>query len=252
MEKDHRHEIIENFSQYHIGLDDVFTFKCRSCGKCCKNREDILLNSRDLYNIATALKITHKQVIDKYCETYIGRDSRIPIVRLKPRGTNKACPLLVGDRCSVHLINPSLKPIVCALYPLGRVMASEAATKELASENGFDAGLCRPNEIQYILHPNRCGSLKRKQTVRSWLEGFGIPIEDDFFIKWNKTLFELIMVIQKIEEKPDVTPKTLEMLWGAIFSSLYIDYVTHEDFQQQFENNMSKLLRVFDSLEKVF
>jgi len=109
---DQRYEIIKNFEKYSIGLDDVFAFKCRSCGKCCRNREDIMLTSRDVYNIATALNLTHEQVIEKYCEVYIGRDSRIPIVRLMPKGVNNVCPLLAGNRCSVH----SLKPAVCAIY----------------------------------------------------------------------------------------------------------------------------------------
>jgi len=34
MEKDQRHELIENLDKYRIGIDDLFTFKCRSCGKC--------------------------------------------------------------------------------------------------------------------------------------------------------------------------------------------------------------------------
>lgn len=64
--KNYRQELVENFEQYRIGLDDTFAFKCRECGKCCKEREDILLNSRDVYNIATALNLTHEQVIEKY------------------------------------------------------------------------------------------------------------------------------------------------------------------------------------------
>ena len=124
MEKNHRHELIENIDQYCIGIDDVFAFKCRGCGSCCRGREDILLNSRDLYNIATALDMTHKQVIETYCEVYIGGESRIPITRLKPKGPNRNCPLLKGDRCIVHVINPALKPTVCAAYVKPRIMQS--------------------------------------------------------------------------------------------------------------------------------
>ena len=241
MTKDYRHELIENLDQYRIGLDDVFTFKCRSCGKCCKNREDILLNARDVYNIATALGLAPKQVIETYCETYIGRDSRLPIVRLKPKGANKACPLLVGDRCSVHAVDPALKPTVCALFPIGRVVASEAAPE--------DMGFGTPNEIQYILTPAPCASAKKKQTVRTWLEMFGIPTEDEFFIKWNQVVFRLAIGIQSVEEKPDVTPRTLDMLWSGIFMALYADYDTQEEFYPQFEANVSKILKVFAGLE---
>jgi Fe-S-cluster containining protein len=223
-----------------------------------------MLNARDIYNIAMALNLTQKQVIEKYCETFIGRDSRIPIVRLKPKGVNRACPLLSGDRCSIHAIEPALKPTVCALFPLGRVMASEAATGDIGSDigsekglgidlsSGLNAELCRPNEIQYILTPAPCGSLKKKQTVRAWLEMFGIPIEDEFFIKWNKTVFELVMAIRKYDGKAGVTPKVLNMMWGGIYMALYIDYDTQKEFYPQFEVNASKILGLFAGLEGLF
>jgi len=241
MEKDHRYEIIENIDQYRIGIDDIFTFKCRECGKCCRNREDILLNSRDLYNIATALDMTHKQVIETYCEVYIGQDSRMPVIRLMPKGPNRRCPLLSGDRCLIHAKNPYLKPVVCALFPLGRVVASEHAPE--------DMGFGNPYEIQYIFNSATCGSKRKKQTVRSWLEEFGIPISDPFFIEWNKTAFKLITAIQQYEGKDFVTERAMDMMWSAIFQSLYIDYDTNQDFSPQFQTNISKLLSVFEGLE---
>jgi len=244
MKKDHRHELIENLDKYRIGIDDVFAFKCRECGKCCRGREDILLNPRDVYNIATALEMTHKQVIETYCEVYIGQDSRIPIARLKPKGPNRNCPLLQGDRCIIHAKNPAHKPTVCALFPLGRVVASEHAPENMELGN--------PYEVQYILNHASCGSLKRKQTVRAWLENYNIPTDDHFFLKWNEALFKIVTTIQQYDGKEGVTKRVMDMLWSAIFQSLYTDYDTHQEFHQQFENNISKLLRVFDGLGKAF
>jgi len=240
MEKDQRHEIVENFAQYRIGIDDVFAFKCRECGKCCRNREDTLLNSRDVYNIATALKLTHEQVIENYCEVYIGSESRIPVVRLLPKGQNRRCPLLNGDKCSVH----SLKPVVCAAFPIGRVVASESAPKDMELGNPF--------EIQYIFNGATCGSAKRKQTVRSWLEMFDIPINDQFFLKWNETLFKLVAAVKQHEGKGYATEKAMDMMWSGIFSALYVDYDTGHKFYPQFENNVEKILRIFSELEKLY
>ena len=45
-------EIVENFDHLKIGLDDPFKFHCTMCGKCCINREDILLTPRDIYNMS--------------------------------------------------------------------------------------------------------------------------------------------------------------------------------------------------------
>jgi len=239
MEKDHRQEIIENFNKNLIGLDDVFAFKCRECGKCCKQREDILLNSRDVYNIATALGMTHEQVIETHCEVYIGRDSRIPIVRLRPKGANRTCPLLVNNRCSVHL----LKPTVCALFPLGRGMVSEYASE--------DMGVGIPGEIQYILNSTDCGSLKRKQTVRSWLEQFDISIEDSFFIKWNETMLTLVTAIHRFDGKNGVSNKLMSILWDEIFAALYIDYNPQKKFYPQFEGNVGKIIGIFTELMRL-
>ena len=79
---------IELFKQSQLGLDDTFKFHCTMCGRCCINREDILLPPRDLYAMAKELNFTSKEFFDKYCEVFIGSDTRIPVVRLKPVGSD--------------------------------------------------------------------------------------------------------------------------------------------------------------------
>lgn len=68
---------IELFKQSQLGLDDTFKFHCTMCGRCCINREDILLPPRDLYAMAKELNFTSKEFFDKYCEVFIGSDTRI-------------------------------------------------------------------------------------------------------------------------------------------------------------------------------
>lgn len=43
-------EIVDNFDSMKIGVDEPFRFHCTMCGKCCINREDILLTPRDIWN----------------------------------------------------------------------------------------------------------------------------------------------------------------------------------------------------------
>ena len=50
-------EIVDNFEKMKIGVDEPFKFHCTMCGKCCINREDILLTPKDLYNMSKELKI---------------------------------------------------------------------------------------------------------------------------------------------------------------------------------------------------
>ena len=91
-----------------VGLDDSFEFRCTECGKCCTNREDILLTPRDLFRAAKELNMTVMDFFSEYCEKYIGDNSRLPVIRLKPRGTIRRCPLLENRRCRIHKNPPCI------------------------------------------------------------------------------------------------------------------------------------------------
>ena len=92
-------EAIKGYGAKIVELDDRFEFHCTQCGKCCTNREDILLTPRDLFRAAKELNMTVKDFFSEYCEKYIGDNSRLPVIRLKPRGTVRRCPLLENRRC---------------------------------------------------------------------------------------------------------------------------------------------------------
>ena len=117
--------IAENLDAMTIGVDEPFKFHCDMCGKCCINRDDILLNAKDVYNMAKELQMEPVDMVLKYCETYIGESSRIPILRIKPRGSIRRCPLMKAHKCSVH----NAKPTVCAMFPIGRCIQLEANNK---------------------------------------------------------------------------------------------------------------------------
>ena len=72
-------EIAENFDKMKIGLDDKFRFSCKQCGKCCTEREDILLTPFDLFRLSKKLDMTPNDFVEKYGETYIGDSSRMVI-----------------------------------------------------------------------------------------------------------------------------------------------------------------------------
>lgn len=220
--------IVDNFDRMKIGLDDTFKFKCQMCGKCCIHRDDILLNPKDIYNMAKELSLTTEELVEKYCETYIGSDSRIPIVRLKPRGSVHRCPLLKDRKCMVH----KSKPVVCAMYPIGRCLI-------LAGKTAADI-----DSVQYIFNRPECrgsdGTETHTVSVREWLESFGIPVKDEFFIKWQRTVMDMGSVFREIEKK--VSDRTMEMLWNAAFFGLYLHYQTELDFMSQFEENAQKFI----------
>ena len=222
-------EGIEHLDNYLLDLDSEFRFKCRRCGKCCIHQETIIFNARDIFNIAKKKGMTMQEVVDAYTETYIGRNSRIPIIHLLSNGPKGACPLLENDRCSVH----DCKPTVCALFPLGRVA--------LNSKDGQPLKEGEMPEVKYILNDHSCGSAKKVNTVRSWLAKFGIPEQDEFYLLWNKVLMNLTLTVMKME-KEKVSEPVLEMLWGAIYETLYLHYDTSQEFMPQFQAVADKLL----------
>ena len=155
-------ELKEQLGYEEIGLDDIFVFHCTQCGKCCIHREDILLSPKDLFHIAKKLKITPEVALAQYCETYLGRNSHIPVVRLKPQGSVKRCPLLKNQKCLVH----DVKPAVCAMFPIGRYLA-------LPSDGIFPEN---PEELSvgYVFNDPECGDRSETHTVREWFHKFNI------------------------------------------------------------------------------
>lgn len=237
MDKRLKH-IQENFDQMKIGADEQFKFNCTMCGKCCWNREDILLNPKDVYNLAKELDMEPFEVIKKYCEVYIGHDSRVPIVRLVPVGPYKICPLLRGNRCTIH----GAKPTVCATFPIGRAIqipTDKAATEKFSTE-----------DIQYILQPVTCGDKRKTHTVREWFAMFNIPLDDRFFVDWQTCICRISLAIRKAEE---IFPESvMDQVFSHIYLMLYLSYKTDEDFKAQFDKNSTIAIEYIENMPSEF
>ena len=227
--------IAEHLDAMTIGVDEPFKFHCTMCGKCCIHREDILLSPKDIYNMSKELGIKPEELFERYCEVYIGPDSRVPIVRLKPRGSIQRCPLLKNRRCMVH----KAKPIVCAMYPIGRCLMATNPKEGLKN--------ITQNQLQYIFSNPECGDASETHTVREYLESFGIPVEDDFFLKWQQAIFDMGNFFRKIEKA--VSQETMELVWTAAFTGMYLHYDIGQEFVPQFESNSKSF---FDMLDSVF
>lgn len=225
--------ILDDFEAVQIGLDDRFEFRCLQCGKCCTRREDVVLNASDLYRLSKQLGITPEDLIKQYGEIYVGMDSRIPIVRLRPRGSVKRCPLLKNRKCTVH----KAKPTVCALFPLGRYLVAEGA-EEIAGETS--------RETRYIFNHPGCGDKSETHTVREWLERFGIPVDDEFFLRWQETVLKISIFFREVEDR--LSGKTMQLLWSAALSALYLNYDMDQDFMPQFEKNAQELEKLLDAV----
>lgn len=222
--------IVENFENITISLDEPFQFHCTQCGKCCIHREDILLNPQDLFRIAKYLEQTLRDVVEHFCETYTGPDSRMPIVRLLPEGPTKRCPFLVRNKCRIH----EAKPVVCAMFPLGR-------------GHRFDLETGKPYpEILYILDKPHCGDGSETHTVREWLGSFHIPVDDPFYLEWSEALVFFAEAMRKLEKVHPTA--TAIVIRPAVYEHLYLAYNTREDFLPQFQENLKKTKEFFQAL----
>lgn len=222
-------DIAEHLDEYLIGLDDTFTFHCTQCGKCCVNREDILLNALDIYRIAKELHLTPREFIKKYCESYIGHNSKMQIVRLLPLGPFKICPMLNRDgRCNVHRV----KPTVCATFPLGRVARVDKESGAIS-------------EPLFIFNDPDCGDHTETHTPREWLGSFGIPVKDDFFGAWQSLMISGSKIMTALAQQTERGSRNhrqrmkalIENVESFTFDIMYTRYDTKKPFMEQFFEN---------------
>lgn len=226
--------IIDNMDAMKIGLDEQFRFGCTMCGKCCINREDILLSPKDVYRMSKELGLTPDGLFSRYCEAYVGQDSRIPIVRLKPRGPARRCPLLRNRKCLVH----RAKPVVCAMFPIGRCLVADNPEEGIRDFS--------KTRLEYIFVNPICGDRSETHTVREYLELFGIPAEDDvYFMKWNQTILKMGSIFREVEKA--VSMKAMNTVWTAAFAAVYMNYDTNKDFMLQFDENTKRFFDMMNS-----
>ncbi len=206
-----------------LALEDSFSFSCDGCGECCKNRDDILLNAYDIFRLSKGLNMSDSQIIQMYCEIYIGPTSNIPIVRV--RFENGVCGFLKNNRCTIH----AFKPSVCKLYPLGRGMEGESGN------------------VFYLNQDVSCGG-KKIQLVKEWVKG----LDEEVFVTWSTFIFKLMkdanynFLVEKFTSGDD---KLYRVFFYTIFDILYLHYDTSLDFLPQLNEHFEKLFSMLHSSE---
>ena len=230
-------ELFRDLESMTIGLDDTFKFHCDQCGKCCTHREDIILSPMDIFKMAKELKMTPVEFYHEYCVFNIGEHTRMPIVRLASEGKDTHCVLLKNYRCSVHKV----KPAVCAMFPLGRYMSFE--------KDDYNAESIDTSKVKYLLQPPECGDESETHTVREWLSGFDIKLEDEALVQWQKAISRFSNKFKELEKKQDML--TMMEIRFVVRVSLYLQYDTSKEFLPQFNYNVENLLKLLDDIPKL-
>lgn len=229
--------MLQNIQLNTVGLDDTFKFHCTQCGKCCTYRDDIILSPMDIFKMARELKITPVDFYHEYCVFNIGEHTRIPIVRLGSVGNDRHCVLLKNHKCSVHKV----KPAVCGMFPLGRYMTFE--------KDDYDAADFTTGNVKYLLQPLECGDDSEEHTVREWLSGFDINLEDEAFVEWQNAISQFGNKIKELERKHDML--TMMEVWFIVRVVLYMQYDISQDFLPQFKFNVENLLNLLDDIPRL-
>lgn len=232
-----RDNLFQDIESMTVGLDDTFKFHCDQCGKCCTHRDDIILSPMDIFRMAKELKMTPAEFYGQFCVFNIGDNSRLPIVRLASVGKDNHCILLQNRKCSVHKVKPS----VCAMYPLGRYMLFD---QEQYSEDSFSAA-----KVKYLLQPLSCGDESEEHTIREWLSGFDIKLEDEAFVRWQMAISRFMRKLTELEKKHNML--TMMEIWFVVRVVLYLQYDTSMDFLPQFVSNEENLLKLLDDIPRL-
>ncbi len=219
-------KIKKDIRENTLNPGDTFTFSCKMCGNCCRNRgnEKIMLTGLDVFRISQALGMKPADMIRQNCGMYIGDDSHLPIIYLNERD-DSSCRLLRKGRCMVQ----DCKPIVCAIHPLGRYYFAE------------------DDQIHYF-RTESCQQGRedgRIWTLVEWLDSFGIRELDDMSKAWFRASMDVAAVTSKMSRE-----KIPVHLYAEIISALYLDYDIQKPYAEQLSANMGRLRRVLDVLSK--
>jgi len=242
----YRQELIDKILNNEIkelGHNDTFKFSCNVCGKCCRNRDDIILNTFDIYRLAKFLSLTPYEFIEKYCDKYLGPDSKLPIVAMKFKTiydlnkTYTACPFLKHRdgvlKCIVH----EAKPTVCALFPLGRAIKIQ------------DSEL----EVYYYEQDVCCGSKETTHTIKEWLDSYSISDSEEAFILFSdftKKLYEIID-LRKLHDEKIISEKMMESFYFMLVNLMYLKYDTNKPFIEQYKENLNSICKMSSNIAEI-
>ena len=226
-----REKQMEELLKHQLGPDDTFQFRCAQCGKCCRNRNDILLSPFDICRIAKHTGESVEEVIGKYGLLYIGDTSKVPLVMLKMRKDTGECPFLKDNRCSIHMG----KPAVCALFPLGRV-----AMRDKENTHAI--------KLSYVLQPVTCGAKDETHTPREWMTGFDLAESEQYFNVWQDTVMEMSEGFKKYIH--DLPKNAKDGLYRLMASIMYGKYDPNEPLMPQFEEKRKLIMGSLAHIER--
>jgi len=109
-----------------------FCFQCSpavACfNECCRDLSQYL-TPYDILRLKNALGLTSGDFLEQYTVRYIGPETGLPVIALKPDSSAELeCPFVRPDGCAVYGDRPSS----CRMYPLARAVSRSRETGDLS------------------------------------------------------------------------------------------------------------------------
>lgn len=175
------------------------------------------MSGYDVMRIQNHLGIDFTELLEKYCELYVGRPSGIPLLRIKPKGAKKICPFLFRSKCKIH----EVKPTVCALFPVGRATA-------------FDKESGKP-EVMYFVQQTNCGAKDVSNNLQEWIRGCISEYDEKCGMLWNQMLRAVLAFISGI--KGEISGDT----YSCLVQIMYCGYENAEDFAEKITSRIDQI-----------
>ncbi len=211
-------EALDYYLSHTLQMDDTFTFGCKMCGNCCRKRsEPIVMTGVDVFFIAKALGTDTVEVAQKYLNWNIAPESKLPIATLRER-MDGSCVLMRNSKCTIQ----NMKPVVCAIFPLGRMLSPQTG------------------EYQYFFQPSGCAGDggDTKHTLREWLSGFGIEERDEMARAWTKLFAAASTCMRGIKLRDSEAEKPF---WDVLMLALYLNYSENTPYIEAVQKNAKML-----------
>lgn len=217
-----------------LSLSDTFSFTCKSCGKCCCNRDatnPIMIKPSEVYRLSKYLNISTTLLLERYCQNNLGSNSNVPIVHLKSKTEKDMCIFFNKNRCRVY----SVKPTVCSLYPLGKIYAPESLE---APKFFFQELDCQKNVEAHEIR------------VSDWLDKHNVSISDSSSSMFYKLMTLCASNTKLIQIYTNSTTRNIlsHKIYDSFLYFLYCNYNLDKPFLEQFRNNLICLSDKFPML----
>ena len=227
-----------------LNENDEFEFACDQCGKCCRNREDIIITPFDLYHLVRATGKNVSEVVSRYGNMYIGENSHLPLIQLRYRQEfdgSTTCYFL-GRRdgkyiCRVH----EDKPGVCRSFPLGKMAPFK---KDQAEKADFEPKYFRqePSGKGECVGSDRAKEQHVMQRVVDWVGGKEKKrLSDRYSSLFNRFMEEFIKAFdeKKLNKREPGLQKVYYDMLGALMYFLYDFEISDDAYLDWMEQNLN-------------